>query len=144
MDTTQLKALQEFLPTDDEARGLSNYLTQHSSSEEAKKAAMNDLCACEKYMVAMMDVEDASAKFDCMIFRSQFESRRQEIVEEIDAVIKACDELRRSERLRKLMNLILTLGNLINSGGEGNLARGFTLDALLKLNEVSEIRRMNS
>jgi hypothetical protein len=33
--------------------------------------------------------------------------------------------------------IILTIGNQINTGGDGNMAEGFTLDALLKLNEVS-------
>ena len=34
------------------------------------------------------------------------------------------------------MAVILTVVNQINTGGEGNMALGFTLDALLKLNEV--------
>ncbi len=136
LNTTQLKAMQEFLPSDDEMKGLTNYLQKHSYSEEAKSAAMRDLCACEKYMVAMMNVEDAHAKLDCIIFCSQYETRRKEIVDDIEAITKACAELRQSSRLRKLLGLILKLGNLINTGGEGKMAKGFSLDALLKLNEV--------
>lgn len=128
--------MQEFLPSDEEMKGLSNYLQKHSHSEEAKCAAMRDLCACEKYMVAMMNVEDAHAKLDCIIFCSQYETRRKEIVNDIQAITKACAELRQSSRLRKLLGLILKLGNLINTGGEGKMAKGFSLDALLKLNEV--------
>jgi hypothetical protein len=131
--------MQEFLPSEDEIKGLRSYLKKNSTSEEAKNAALSDLCACEKYMVAMMNVEDAHAKLDCIIFRSQYESRRKEIIEEIETLMKACAELRQSERLRKLMGLILKLGNLINTGGEGKMARGFSLDALLKLNEVGQI-----
>jgi len=88
-------------------------------------------------MVAMMDVLDAHAKFDAIIFRSRFKSRKQEIVSDMKAFIKACDQLKRSLRLRKTMGIILNIGNQINTGGEGDLAKGFTLDALLKLNEVS-------
>ncbi len=136
LNTTQLKAMQEFLPSDDEVKGLTNYLQKHSSSEEVKCAAMRDLCACEKYMVAMMNVEDAHSKLDCIIFCSQYETRRKEIVDDIEAITKACAELKQSNRLRKLLGLILKLGNLINTGGEGKMAKGFSLDALLKLNEV--------
>jgi len=132
-DLTQLKALKEFLPSDEEATGLKLYLKRTNESPEA----MSDLCACEKYMVAMMNVPDAGAKFDCMIFESQFHTRIEEIKESIDMLDRACNDVRESTRLRKLIALILTLVNQINTGGNGNLASGFTLDALLKLDEVS-------
>jgi hypothetical protein len=35
-----------------------------------------------------------------------------------------------------MMGFILTVGNQINTGGTGNVAAGFSLDALLKLDEV--------
>jgi hypothetical protein len=35
------------------------------------------------------------------------------------------------------MAMILTLVNEINTGGDGKMAVGFSLDALLKLNDVS-------
>ena len=137
-DNTQLKALQEFLPTDEEARALKGYLAKASSSQEAKAKAMADLCACEQYMVAMLEVPNAAAKFDCMLFKTHFQSRLDEIMGEIVKLNDASEEVRSSERLRKLMAIILTVGNQINTGGEGNSqAAGFSLDALLKLEEVS-------
>lgn len=138
-DSTQLKALKEFLPTEEEASGLNIYLKKAPKDSEGKVCAqaMADLCACEKYMVAMMKVSDASAKFDCLLFETQFQSRIEEINESIDTLNKACSDVRESIRLRKLMAMILTLVNQINTGGSGNLAAGFTLDALLKLDEVS-------
>lgn len=41
-----------------------------------------------------------------------------------------------SDKLQGLLAMILTLVNEINTGGDGNEAAGFTLDALLKLREV--------
>ena len=109
------------------------------TSEQAMVLAMTGLSECEKYMVAMMEIENAASKFDCMLFRVQFKDRIDEMIEEINIVNKACDEVRSSERLRKMMAMILTLVNQINTGGDGNLAVGFSLDALLKLNEVRYI-----
>ena len=103
---------------------------------KGSEEAMADLCPCEKYMVAMMNVPDAAAKFDCMLFETQFKTRIDEINESIATLDKACNDVKESIRLRKLMAMILTLVNQINTGGSGNLAAGFTLDALLKLNEV--------
>ena len=62
----------------------------------------------------------------------------EDLLEAIQTIETACDETRNSERLRKMMATILTLVNQINTGGEGKVAAGFGLDALLKLNEVSK------
>lgn len=137
-DSTQLSALKEFLPTDDERKALEDYMKKGETSEQAMTEALAGLSECEKYMVAMMEVDNAASKFDCMLFRVQFKDRIDEIVEGINIVNKACDEVRSSERLRKMMAMILTLVNQINTGGDGNLAVGFSLDALLKLNEVRD------
>jgi hypothetical protein len=136
-DGTQLKALNEFLPTDDERNGLKAYLLNASKNESSKQDAIDALCPCEKYMVAMMDVSDAPEKFKCMIFQLQFKSRINEIRELVQILSKACYDVKHSPRLRKLVAIILTIVNQINTGGVGNTDAGFTLDALLKLNEVS-------
>lgn len=139
LDGTQLQALKEFLPTDEERSGLEIYLKKGEASEKAMEEAMAALSECEKYMVALKDVKKASAKFDCMLFKSQFQSRYDELIEARDTVKKACEEVRSSEKVRKMMATILTLVNEINTGGSGNMAVGFSLDALLKLNEVRQV-----
>jgi len=135
-DGTQLKALKEFLPTVDERQGLKMFMKKGESDPETKEKLYKELSECEKYMYTMADVPNAAAKFDCMLFRNQFKIRFEDIIEAISTVEAACDETRNSERLRMMMATILTLVNQINTGGEGNEAQGFSLDALLKLNEV--------
>ena len=137
LDSTQISALKEFLPNEDERNGLKAYMKKYEKSEETKRVAYSDLSECEKYMYTVMDVQDASAKFDCMLFRSQFKIRYDELLESIRIVKMACEEVRSSERLREIIALILTLVNEINTGGDGKGAAGFSLDALLKLDEVS-------
>jgi hypothetical protein len=107
------------------------------ASEEVKEKALADLSETERYMITMLDVKDAANKFDAMLFRTIFKSRFEDVTAAIQTLNTACNEVRSSERLRKLMAMILTVVNQINTGGEGNnMALGFTLDALLKLNEV--------
>jgi Formin Homology 2 Domain len=124
------------LPTSDERNGLLAFMDKHGITEETKEKAYMEFSECEKYMYTMLSVKDASAKFDCMLFRVQFNSRSEELLDSIKIVEKACDEVTTSERLQAVMAMILTLVNQINTGGDGNEAAGFTLDALLKLNEV--------
>jgi len=140
-DSTQLKALKEYLPDTDERIGLSSYM---KTDENARDKLFADCSETEKYMVTMIDVEDASSKLDAMLFRSVFKTRFEDATEGIRILNKACDQLRTSEKLRKLMAMILTVVNQINTGGEGKLAMGFTLDALLKLNEAKAFDRRTS
>lgn len=137
LDSTSVKALKDMLPTPDERGGLVNYMKKCGSSEEAQAKGYADFSECEKYMYTMLDVQNAAAKFDCMLFRCEFKGRFEEILESIEIIERACDEIRNSEKLQAIMAIILTLVNEINTGGEGNTAAGFTLDALLKLREVS-------
>jgi len=132
-----LKALREFLPTNEEREAIDQYIKQASATEESLNAAINDFCACEKYMYAMMKVEMADEKFECMLFKYQFDHKLNELMNSVTTLISACEEVQKSVRLRKLMAMILMLGNQINTGGSGSMAHGFTLDALLKLDEVS-------
>ena len=137
LDSTSLKALREMLPTPEEKGGLVVYMTKAGTSEKAKQQAYASLSECEKYMFTMLNVADAAEKFDCMLFRSQFQARFDDLLDSVECVEKACDEVRDSEKLKVIMAMILTLVNQINTGGDGTEAAGFTLDALLKLNEVS-------
>ena len=136
LDDTQLKALRDFLPTKDERLAIQGYIKGASASKKTKEAAINDFCACEKYMYAMTEVEMADEKFECMLFKYQFDHKLKELMEGVTTLISACEDVQKSVRLRKLMAMILMLGNQINTGGSGRVAHGFTLDALLKLDEV--------
>lgn len=138
-DSNTIKSLKELLPTDDEKMGLLAYMKRAGNAEESKEKAFGDFSECEKYMYTMLDVPNAAAKFDCMLFRSQFRGRCDELLVSIEKVENACTEIRNSEKLRIIMAMILTLVNQINTGGDGNGAAGFTLDALLKLNEVRNV-----
>lgn len=140
LDATQMMALKENLPSVEEIAGLEAYMGKCKTEEETAKAYA-DLSECEKYMWTMRRVEDAKGKFDCMLFKAQFRTRVDELVASMKVVEKACDEVKTSESLHKVLAMILTLVNTINTGdghGQG-VAQGFNLDALLKLNEVSMI-----
>merc|ERR1712071_350203 len=71
-------------------------------------------------------------------------SRLDSIVLSVNDMIKACDEVRNSELLRKLIAMILTLGNHINTGGSGNAAAGFSLKALIELDNAKAFDKKTS
>jgi hypothetical protein len=85
----------------------------------------------------MMTVKHAKRKVSALLFKLKFESCIQDIRKEALLVGKACEELHNSVRLRKLLGIILTFGNRLNTAGNGKRKAGaFTLDSLLKLNQA--------
>ena len=91
----------------------------------------------------MMKVAGIKSKFDCMIFQMQFESRLRGLLKEITSIQSACTCLRKSPKFKRILAVVLTLGNEINSGGSSeNIASAFKLETLLKLNEVRQILKL--
>lgn len=136
LDAVELKSLYEFMPTDEEAKGLTTYLSNAPSRDDA----VADLTPCEQYMVAMTDLKDSDKKFQSIIFLAEFQNKMSELKWDVDHLSAACHQLRTSKRFQTLLAMILRLVNRINTGGEGGAnADGFTLDSLTKLSEVSLI-----
>ncbi|GMI09629.1 hypothetical protein TrVE_jg9695 [Triparma verrucosa] len=132
----QLMVLKECLPDKDEKYGLEQYLKKNGPGVE-------ELCEAEKFMCAVIPVSNPSAKIDALVLKSNFATRRNEIIETAKAVETACDDVRISHRLKKLLAIILKVGNQLNVDG-GNKAHAFTIESLLKLNQAKAFDRKTS
>lgn len=64
--------------------------------------------------------------------------RRRISLTDVCRIEKACDELLNSYRLRKLLGIVLKIGNLLNTAGPGNkpMAHAFAIKSLLKLDQT--------
>jgi len=111
----ELKNLKEYLATSDERNALEAYMSNGAGSEEKKEQLFKDLSETEKYMVTLMKVSDAEAKLHTMEFRDGFKNRFSDITSAMRTLNTACDELRTSEKFRKLMAMILTVVNQIKA-----------------------------
>ena len=111
--------LKEYLPTPDEIRKLKAFTGEREQLGQP-----------EKYMMMMMDCSSAKARLECMKYKHQFNSRMFELTQTAQKILSACDDVRNSLRLKKVLKTILKVGNQMNDGAD-NL--GFSLDSLLKL-----------
>ena len=78
-----------------------------------------------------------SERLSCMIFRRRFEMDLEEIKPELTILRAANDELRSSQAFKKLLSLILVIGNNLNASTFRGNASGFQLEALLKASLAS-------
>lgn len=65
-------------------------------------------------------------------YKKRFSAWVSEIEPRVKAVMEASREVARSRRLKKLLEMVLALGNYMNRGARGN-ASGFRLASLNKL-----------
>jgi hypothetical protein len=127
----------QLLPSKDEALAIRSYLP---GDEIERDDAIVKLGECERYMTAMLEVDKASGKFKCMVYRVQFNGLVDSLATDMETLREALACVRNSDRLARLMLFALRLGNTLNTGGgSGNDVAAITMDSLLKLQEVSNM-----
>jgi hypothetical protein len=78
----------------------------------------------------MLDFPSAPNRIKAMIYKQQFKTRVSECTAILTVIESACDDVKMSVRLKKVLKTILKVGNQMNDG-EQHL--GFSLEVLLKL-----------
>jgi len=67
------------------------------------------------------------------VFKLEFADKVQTLREQIQILSSASSEMRNSSRFARLLEVILQLGNALNSGAASGGAKGFRLDSLLRV-----------
>uniref|UniRef100_K3WPW1 FH2 domain-containing protein n=1 Tax=Globisporangium ultimum (strain ATCC 200006 / CBS 805.95 / DAOM BR144) TaxID=431595 RepID=K3WPW1_GLOUD len=86
----------------------------------------------ERFLVEMCEIPRVTEKFN---------HQQNELRDRVQVITRACYEILHSERLARCFELVLAIGNLLNSGTELEDARGITLASLLKLSETKSMDR---
>jgi len=120
-----------YLPTPEECAVIRAYTGDPSMLGEA-----------EKFMKAMMEVPNSVPRLECLIFKKDFQERLAETAASVALLDAACAEVKESSKLKRLLQIVLHLGNKLNEGREE--AHGFSLDALLKLDEAKAFDKKTS
>jgi hypothetical protein len=121
-------ALLDYIPTKEEAKALTEY-----------QGPKEKLTSAEKYFLELLKIPFIEERLRCIHFKVTFEEEVQSLQPNIQAVLLACQQVRTSSRLRRLMEIILALGNYMNGGGFRGGAYGFTLDTLTKIKDTKTV-----
>lgn len=107
----------------------------------AYKGDIKELGQAEQYMREMAGFKGAPRRIRCMIYKQVFRSRVVECKSKLAKIENACDDVKLSGRLKKVLKTILRVGNQLNDGEKHS---GFTLDSLLKLQSAKAFDRKTS
>ncbi|KAL8208763.1 hypothetical protein R6Q57_008175 [Mikania cordata] len=127
MDVEMVDNLTKFCPTKEEMEQIKAY-----------KGDKENLGKCELFFMEVMKVPRAEAKLRVFSYKLQFSTqvRRYCYLHFLLITILDFNLIKRSMKLRRIMQTILSLGNALNHGTTRGAAVGFKLDSILKLNET--------
>lgn len=74
-----------------------------------------------------------------MSFKLKYDELVQDVKPDIVAGTAACEEVKNSLKFKKILELILLLGNYMNSGSKNGQAFGFEISFLTKLTSTKDI-----
>ena len=116
--------LRTVLPTDEEVAYFNQY-----------KGDVVKLRDIEKRIFSLFRLPRLSARIKFCLITLQLPIVFGEVGHEISTLRKCVSEIRTSHKLKKLLHVVLMLGNYVNHGASGTGARGFSIESLCKLAE---------
>ncbi|XP_074864164.1 protein diaphanous homolog 2 isoform X4 [Carettochelys insculpta] len=100
------------------------------------KQEYDDLCEPEQFGVLMSSVKMLRPRLNGILFKLMFEEHVNNIRPGIMAVTLACEELKKSEGFSRLLELVLLVGNYMNSGSRNAQSLGFNISFLCKIRDT--------
>ncbi|KAG6910997.1 hypothetical protein DXG01_006051 [Tephrocybe rancida] len=124
LSVDDLRSISRQLPTSEEISRIGDF-------DDVKKLAKAD-----QYFSEIMTVPRLAERLECMLYRRKLDLDIAEIRPELNILRNASRELRMSSKFKQILQAVLSVGNALNGSTFRGDARGFQLDALLKLKET--------
>ncbi|XP_006887849.1 PREDICTED: formin-like protein 3-like [Elephantulus edwardii] len=129
-----VECLMRFLPTEAEVKLLRQY--------EREQQPLEELAAEDRFMLLFSKVERLTQRMAGMAFLGNFQGNLQMLTPQLNAIIAASASVKSSQKLKQMLEIILALGNYMNSSKREAVC-GFKLQSLdLLLDTKSTDRKM--
>jgi hypothetical protein len=97
---------------------------------------VSKLAPAEQFVLEVNAVPALLQRLKAFRFKADYETKKSKIKPDIASVHSACKQVRASEKLRSILEIVLHLGNFLNQGGNKGQAWGYKLRDLQKLVEA--------
>lgn len=110
----------------------------HSAMALLKLKEKNiELVDAEDFLASLCTIRDLLPRLRCIQFMIRFNDvKSYGLKSDIEAGIAACDEVIACKKFHEILKLILSVGNMLNSGSSIGQAHGFELSILPQLKEI--------
>uniref|UniRef100_H2LUA1 Formin-like 3 n=1 Tax=Oryzias latipes TaxID=8090 RepID=H2LUA1_ORYLA len=129
-----VECLMRFLPTEAEVKVLRQY--------ERERRPLDQLAEEDRFMLLFSKIERLTQRMNIITFVGNFADNISMLTPQLNAVIAASGSVKSSPKLKRMLEIILALGNYMNSSKRG-CVYGFKLQSLdLLLDTKSTDRKM--
>lgn len=111
----------------------------HQTQLRKLKSDGIQLIDVEEFLASLCDINRVLPRFHCMKFKICFADLVQKLETDIKAIIVCCEDVLACQKFHKILHLILSIGNFMNSGSCIGQATAFELPILANLNDVKGI-----
>ncbi|KAJ6227587.1 protein diaphanous [Anaeramoeba flamelloides] len=118
----QVRSLQQYLPTQEEKNSLKEY-----------KGDLNQLQQVDRLFLKIIDIPRLNERIKGFLIKFSFMEQLTDLEPNIKIIETAMKQLKESESFKKLLEIILAFGNIMNGGSRRGGAYGFRTDLLNKL-----------
>uniref|UniRef100_A0A4W5NHC9 FH2 domain-containing protein n=1 Tax=Hucho hucho TaxID=62062 RepID=A0A4W5NHC9_9TELE len=116
-----VECLMRFLPTEGEVKMLRQY--------ERDRKPVDALSDEDRFMLQFSRIERLAQRMSIITFMGNFQDNIQMLTPQLHAIIAASVSIKSSQKLKKILEIILALGNYMNSSKRGAVY-GFKLQSL--------------
>ncbi|MBN3294457.1 FMNL3 protein, partial [Polypterus senegalus] len=129
-----IECLMRFLPTEAEVKLLRQY--------ERDRKPLEDLAEEDRFMLHFSKIERLTQRMSIITFVGNFEDNLNMLTPQLNAIIAASASVKSSQKMKRMLEIILALGNYMNSSKRGSVY-GFKLQSLdLLLDTKSTDRKL--
>ncbi|CAB1097569.1 unnamed protein product [Ectocarpus sp. CCAP 1310/34] len=126
LDPDTLEKLEKLLPSPAEQKILTSF----------KGDIVSELAEVEQFLVLATGIPDYEIRLRCAGYIQAFEPERASALEKITIVSDAISQVTNSAKLKRLLAVVLAVGNFLNEGSSNGDAKAITLESLLKITTV--------
>lgn len=112
----------QYLPPPDQLNKLAQF-----------KDSYNELTEAEQFCVTISQVKRLLPRLKSLHFKQYYTEMVNDVKPDIVAGTAACEEVKESKKFAKVLELILLLGNYMNTGSRNGQAFGFEISFLTKV-----------
>ncbi|CAL8470256.1 g9798 [Coccomyxa elongata] len=133
----RLSLLCQMVPTEEEAKSFSGWLSKAGHSVE-------QLSAPERFLAVMGAVPRIRAKCAALLFRAQLPGLLADVHAALQCLLTACAQVRGSPRLRLVLAAALRAGNCLNEGSHLGDAKAVRIESLLRMADLQVTKTSRS
>jgi len=122
-----LQSLIQYLPTPEQLAKLKEHTSEYDNLAEA-----------EQFAISLADIKRLVPRLKSLRFQLHFPELVQDCRPDIVAATAACEEIKRSKKFARVIEIILLIGNIMNTGSRNEQSVGFDIAYLPKLSNTKD------